>query len=134
MVHKYALNQLNNENSEKSKTRHLPAYTCFKPQKYLEFLSPADARLFFSIRGGTVDIKTQRKYGYKDGDTLCRLCEAEEETVEHIVNRCHVISRDGVIENCYSDQRDDVVNVVSRVKEFQTISEEMESDVDKLAD
>ena len=89
----FALSQLNAENSSKSKTSHLPVYETLMPQSYLEFLRPADARLFFAIRSGTLDIKTMRKYNYKDGDVLCRLCGKEEETVEHIVNSCLHVSQ-----------------------------------------
>ena len=46
-VREYALGYLNDENSQKSKTSHLPPYTCFKPQEYFNFLSTSDARLFF---------------------------------------------------------------------------------------
>ena len=145
----FALNQLNAENSSKSKTSHLPVYETLMPQSYLEFLRPADARLFFAIRSGTLDIKTMRKYNYKDGDVLCRLCGKEEETVEHIVNSCLHVSQccrnNGVnvpavdvhvdtvetvaVEDVFSPERDSVEAVVSRVKIFVKLSEEREKEV-----
>ena len=60
-VRAYALKNLNAENSCKSKTSNLPPYTSLMPQGYLEFLRPADARLFFAMRSGTLDIKTMQK-------------------------------------------------------------------------
>ena len=52
-INDYVLDVLNLENSQKKKTSHLPPYTELLPQQYFEFLSPADSRLFFSIRSGT---------------------------------------------------------------------------------
>ena len=92
-VHKYALHFLNCENAQKSKTSHLSPYTALEPQQYFHFLSPADARLMFAIRSGTLDIKVFRKYKYGEGDTLCRLCDEAEESVDHIVNECVLVPR-----------------------------------------
>ena len=121
-----ALEYLNNENSEKTKTCHLPVYTALQPQKYFEYLPPADSRLLFSIRSGTLDIKTFRKYNYTDGDTLCRLCGEADETIEHIVNQCKDVRRSYHVENIFTDQKDEVEVVVSRVRDFIKISEERE--------
>ena len=147
----FALKQLNDENSCKSKTSHLPPYSALVPQSYLEFLRPADARLFFAIRSGTLDIKTTRKYNYDDGDVLCRLCGQDEETVEHIVNSCPDVFQgcrnDRVnlpnvndcadtlrtvtveVEDVFSPERDSVEVVLSRVKKFKELSDEREKDI-----
>ena len=122
----YAISYLNNENSLKSKTSRHPPCTTLKVQEYFEYLSPADARLLFSIRSGTLDIKTLRSYAYDSNDTLCRLCERENETVEHIVNACDEISRPGIISDVDSLIREDVFEVVRRVKTFINLVEERE--------
>ena len=97
-----ALADLNLENSLKSKTSHHPERSSLQLQDYFLYLRPSDARLYFSVRCGTYDLKTLRKYNYEDGDVMCRLCSVEEETVEHIVNRCDLISNDHV-ENIFSE-------------------------------
>ena len=129
-VYEYALNVLNSENSQKSKTGILPPYNSLKAQAYFEYLCPADARLMFSVRGGTLDIKSHRKYNYEDGDTLCRLCGEEDETIGHIVNSCSMITRNDHVTDCYSVLKDDITRVLFRVKEFQRICEEKEDMVE----
>ena len=125
-VIQYALKYLNDENLQKTKTCHLSPYTALQPQKYFEYLKPADSRLYFSIRSGTLDIKAYRKYNYNDGDTICRLCGDADETVEHIVNQCKDIPRSRTVGNIFTDRKDDVEVVVSRVKDFIKISEDRE--------
>ena len=125
-INAYALEQLNNENSTKSKTSHHPACTVLRLQPYFEYLRPSDSRLLFAIRSGTLDIKTLRKYKYDADDVLCRLCQNENESVEHIVNRCAAIYRTCDIEDVYTTEKDTVILVVSRMKEFIKLSEEKE--------
>ena len=84
----HALEYLNRENALKSRTSHHPARELLQTQDYFFYLQPADARLVFSIRCGTLDLKTLRKYNYAEGDVMCRLCGNKEETVNHIVNEC----------------------------------------------
>ena len=130
-VRKFALESLNKENAEKKKTGYLSPYTSFKPQEYFRFLSASDARLFFSVRSQTVDIKSLRKYNYDNGDSLCRLCEQEDETLEHIINRCNaVVGTKECIGDIFSVEKDNVVEVVSRLKCFKTFSEEMKTGCD----
>ena len=127
-VNEYALVRLNLENSEKKKTSHLSPYTELLPQKYFEFLSPADSRLFFSVRSGTLDIKSLRKYNYSEEDTLCRLCGFGEETIEHIVNDCVDLPKADNVEDVFSLERESVQIVVRRVKNFIKLSEEREKE------
>ena len=126
-VRAFALNHLNAENLCKSKTSNLPAYSSLIPQSYFEFLRPADARLFFAMRSGTLDIKTMRRYNYEDGDVLCRLCGKDEETLGHIVNNCQFVSRSYHMEDILSVVKEDVVEVVSRVKQFNHLVEEIQN-------
>ena len=124
-VTKYAIDCLNNENSLKTKTSHHPQRDSFQPQGYFDYLCPADARLIFSIRSGTFDAKMLRKYSYETGDTLCRLCVKEDETVDHIVNRCEKIYRSKTVSDVNSLEREDVETVVARAKLFVNLVEEM---------
>ena len=123
----FAINYLNNENSLKTKTSHHPPRKTLETQEYFDYLSPADARLLFSIRCRTLDIKTCRKYCY-DTDTVCRLCESADETVEHIVNKCSEIDRPSTILNVDSLVRGDVEEIVRRVKVFVNLVGEKEEE------
>ena len=127
-VHKFAVAHLNSENSQKSKTSHHPPRETLLTQDYFTYLKPADARLLFSIRCGTLDIKTMRRYNYDVGDTACRLCEDGEETIDHIINCCTCIERTSTVP-VYSLIRVDVEEVVKRVTAFRTLVGEL---ADKL--
>ena len=116
-VYTLALAELNHENSLKSKNSHYPDQS-----------SPADARLYFSIRCGTLDIKTLRKYQYDENDTCCRLCGKGPETLGHIISSCVKITRNNVVSDIYSLARTDVETVVARVKLFLTLAEEKEGE------
>ena len=127
-VRNFALKCSNIEMSQQSKTSHLPPFQCFKTQDYFNFLSTADARLFFAVRSGTVDIKSLRKYNYDDGDTLCRLCGGADETLEHIINQCDMVNRSNIIEDIFSVKKDSAMEVISRLKHFQKSSEDLMRD------
>ena len=86
-VNGVALENLNEENSTKSRTSHHPARCVLKHQSYFEYLRPSDSRLLFAIRSGTLDIKTFRKYKYGVDDVMCRLFQNDDESVEHIVKQ-----------------------------------------------
>ena len=78
-----------------------------------------------------MDIKSLRKYNYDNGDSLCRLCEQEDETLEHIINRCNaVVGTKECIGDIFSVEKDNVFEVVSRLKCFKTFSEEMKTGCD----
>ena len=126
-IFRYALEKLNEENSHKSKTSHHPVYEKLETQEYFSYLSPADARLYFAMRCGTVHLKSVRKYSYEEDDRTCRLCEKEEETLDHVVNKCGKISRTVEIPNIFSAKREDVIDVVARVKTFLKMVDEVES-------
>ena len=98
------------------------------------YLKPADARLLFSVRSGTLDLKTLRKYNYEEADVLCRLCGKEEETADHII--CMMVTRTEIIYDVYSLEREHVEIVVARIKMFLKLAEEkkvMEENKDKYA-
>ena len=85
---------------------------------------PPDLSSQFAVVG-TYDVKMLRKYSYETGDTLCRLCVKEDETVDHIVNRCEKIYRSTILLNVNSLEREDVETVVARAKLFVNLVEEM---------
>ena len=85
--------------------------------------------LFAVVRSGTLDLKTLRRYRY---DSLCRLCEKEDETVDHIVNRCMELDRRTNITDVNSILREDIQEVVGRVKAFVTRIDEMEGWAKKI--
>ena len=60
------------------------------------------------------------------GDTFCRLCGKEEETVDHIVNRCETITRTGVVSDVFSTNREDVEVVVRIMKVFVELADKKE--------
>ena len=126
-VYKYALVKLNVENSQKSRTSHFPEWNKLETQEYFSYLSPADARLYFAIRCGIFDLKTLRKYKYAEDDVMCRLCEMEEETLDHVINRCGKILRTCVMSDIYSLSRENVVDVVGRMKTFVHLVQELDS-------
>jgi hypothetical protein len=117
-VYQYALEILNNECSEKSKTSQLSPYKQLMTQRYFYKLTPEDARTLFSVRSGTLDIKHFRKYKYEEYDSMCRLCGEEEETIIHILNKCKNIEKSKTIDDVYSLLHEDVQMIVIRTKEF----------------
>ena len=80
-----AYENLKEECKKKEKTANLE-YSSFKLQRYFTCLYPNQARIVFKCRSQTLDIKTHLTYKYHD--LLCRGCEVEEETLQHIVNCC----------------------------------------------
>ena len=118
----------------KSKTSHHPNRKNLRIQDYFMYLKPADARLLFSVRSGTLDLKTLRKYNYEEANVLCRLCGKEEETVDHIINICVMVTRTEIIYDVYSLEREHIEIVVARIKMFLKLAEEkkvMEENKDK---
>ena len=125
-VHAYALDQLNRENSLKSRISIHPEYEKLEIQEYFLYLPPADARLYFQVRCQIADLKTLRKYKYGEDDTRCRLCEKEDETLDHVVNKCEKIKRTDEVPDIFSSKREDVMNVVARMKMFTRLVEELD--------
>ena len=82
-VHVYAFEKLKQECLLQSKTRSL-VYNVFERQKYLTQLYPSQAKVILQCRAGCLKIKTHRPFLFTG--KICRWCNMEEETVEHIVN------------------------------------------------
>ena len=109
-VYTRALEDLNRENSMKSKTSHHPNRKNLRIQDYFMYLKP--------VRSGTLDLKTLRKYNYEEADVLCRLYGKEEETADHIMNKCMMVTRTEIIYDVYSLEREHIKIDVARVKMF----------------
>ena len=85
----HAFAKLKEEAKQKTKTKHLE-YSKFAPQPYITGLHPKPASTIFKVRSKNIECKINRKSN--STDTSCRLCQAEEETQDHIVN-CPVTNK-----------------------------------------
>ena len=85
-----AFQYLDNEGSGKSKIKS-DEYTCLKTQEYL--LSPelttVEKKFLFQLRTRMICVKNNYKSG--QDDLLCPLCQATEDTQEHVLS-CPVIA------------------------------------------
>ena len=90
-------------------------YTELTTKDYLLNLPVDDARLAFAYRAGTLDIKSNRQYMYKD--LVCRVCGKSEETLNHVVNICQQPSSKLDIE---SQNVDVIRDIVKRIKTHYT--------------
>ena len=90
-VEDYAVEQINKECNEKKKTTLFTTYKEFNIEPYLVKMQPDLARTIFSIRAGVLDIKTYRMYKYND--TKGRLCNEEDEDIDHILKKCSKLPR-----------------------------------------
>ena len=84
----FAFNELKNECSTKSKTKHLK-YQTFEQQKYMTLLPPKLMHIVVKIRCGMLNTIHDRPYLYKS--KKCRVCGIGDESLLHILN-CYVIS------------------------------------------
>ena len=114
-----ALVDLNQEMSQQKHAQNLVPYTKLSRQQYLDTLPPNLARKVFHIRTGTIDLRGVRKYKYGD-NTGCRLCLAENETVEHVVNACPKIHRTTQIDDIYTTKCEDLQEVAKRCIDFDS--------------
>ena len=111
-----ALLDLQLEASQQKQFQNLSPYNAFARQQYLDELPPNLSRKIFHIRTGTVDLRGVRRYMYDNAD--CRLCQAGEETVEHIVNECPKISRTVHVANIYTTDCEELRIIAKRCLEF----------------
>ena len=81
-VYLLAFEQLKQECRSKSKTQGL-SYSEFKMQNYLQVLTPPNAKVVLQARSKTLDIKAQSPFLY--GDTICRVCNASDENLPHVL-------------------------------------------------
>ena len=94
-------------------------------QEYLCKLPSKNARIIFQVRAGTVNLKCYRKYMYGD-DKTCRLCNGDEESVEHVVNKCPLIPRQYQVHDVYNTDHVELLEISKRIIVFNEQLEEMD--------
>ena len=94
-IHEYAFSKLKEECLAQSKTKNL-VYNDFEMQPYLMHLYPSQVKTIIQCRAKCLKIKAHRPFQFSN--KICRWCNLEEETVDHIVN-------------CACDGQMDVMNI-----------------------
>ena len=117
-VRSSALAELNADCMSKSKTADVPIYETLEQQEYLKSLIPSRARMYFQIRAKVFDIKEYRSYQYT-ADATCRLCQIEEETMDHVLNHCTEVSRNTVTGDIYDTSDTNTSAILQRAEEFR---------------
>lgn len=87
-----AFEDLQLENSAKSKTKHLN-YESLRPQNYVSKLPGYLATFLMKIRSRTLTCRTNHCSSSSSDDKQCRLCHQAEENQEHVVN-CYAVNKD----------------------------------------
>ena len=82
-VEKHAFQMLKEECKLQSKTKNL-VYNVFERQSYLMHLYPSQAKVILQYRAKCLKIKDHRPFQFQN--KICRWCNLEEETVDHIIN------------------------------------------------
>ena len=80
-----------------------------------------------------IDLRAVCHYMHKS--ITCRLCDAEEETIDHVLNCCEFVERgDRFIESrdIYNGDDETVKDVVRRVKQFLRAVEEKDDVVPSI--
>ena len=96
-------------------------------KEYLFKLPSENARMLFQIRAGTVHLRSVRKYLYNNNK--CRLCDADEENVEHVINECPSVSRQYKVTNVYDENLDQMLEISKRCVEFDKQIKELDHDL-----
>ncbi len=118
-IREKALSDLIKKKETLSKGNSYPVPTDLKTQKYFFELDSSSARILFQVRCKVLDVKVWKRYKYKD--VMCRLCESEEESIEHILWGCHrmpVCSEYHSEMDLYSTDMEVMKAIVRRVKDF----------------
>ena len=79
-----ALEYLIEENSTKSKTRHITFETLAMRDYLVQNRNTALSKVIFSVRSGTFDIKTWNEWKYEN--LTCFMCDWCEETFPHFMS------------------------------------------------
>ena len=109
-----ALKQLQNENRNK-RTKNI-AYDELEMQGYLKQNQNKElARIIFSVRAGTFDVKSQRQWKYSDN--LCVGCEKQEETFGHFM-QCESLgeTKQSHWENIFNNNTQEQYEIAKEVK------------------
>ena len=121
-VSECAFLKLSQEAKGKTKTKHL-TYKSFTPQPYIHHYHPKISSTLFKIRSRNIECKANRKS--QSDNLLCRLCNNEEETQEHLVNCSEIktesdshISLKSIMEKDVDLNNADVLEICKRVSSF----------------
>ena len=119
-IRDYAFETLKEECKAQSKTKGI-VYDRFVKQPYLSKLYPNQAKLVLKSRARCVNIKDHRPFKFTN--TLCRWCNMDNETLEHIVNCGWEGEKDFEIDICNLDNVDpgkeaELVSLATRVASF----------------
>ena len=128
-VKQHVLDILNEDVSKQKNGALLGRYEQIGPQPYLHSLQPRKARKLFHIRAGILDVRAVRKYWYSDDS--CRLCHKNQESVDHIVNHCELIPRDGMILDITTNKLEEMEAIADRCIQFELHVKELELTGDK---
>ena len=120
------LRDLKEAASQQKHSSNITLPNSMEKQDYLTSLPSQNARKIFHIRTGTIDLKHHRRYKYGN-DTTCRLSHQEVEDVDHVVNRCEKIGRDYIVENIYTTNNDELLEVSKRCIIFDKMVDEQEN-------
>ena len=85
---KASLEYLNNEKTSKNHTKVLHiTHSALAMQDYLKPNSASieESKFTFSVRSRMLDIRTNYRGNYAEGDTLCPVCVQEEDTQQHLL-------------------------------------------------
>ena len=118
-IHDYAFCELKKDCLSQSKTKNL-VYNTFEKQPYLTHLYPSQAKIILQCRAQCLKIKAHRPFLFSN--KICRWCNLEEETVDHIVN----CGRDKSIDTVNIDDINDLdpslesllVSIATRISHF----------------
>ena len=116
-VRKHAYEVLVSEAAEQKNPIDSSSYLSIRQQPYLTDLPPSQACMIFRLRTNTIDLKAVRKYQYGE-DTMCRLCNSEEETAAHVINNCSDVPREMEIPNVYTTNCDQLRQIAVRLSKF----------------
>ena len=130
-VRQYAFIELKKAAEKQKHALDVSSYVDFTVQSYITELSPARARKIFHIRTNTIDLRTIRKYQHGD-NSKCRLCDTEDETLAHVVNRCPDIQRETLIPNLYCSDSNLLQEIADRCVNFmEHVKEKDDNNVDR---
>ena len=124
-VRQYVFVKLVNEAKCQKHPLDTSSYLALDKQSYITELSPARTRKIFHMRTNTIDLRTIRKYQHGD-NSVCRLCNADKETITHVVNICPEIPRKTVIPDIYTTNCDLLQSIADRLAKFHDLINDKE--------
>ena len=129
-IQDYAISVLTEEKETKKKVRQIE-HKYFEPQLYLKSLKKKDASTLFKIRSQVLEIKSNERYLHQD--MSCRLCDAPEEDLSHVLKCKELINKNEECKNFGSEIFFQDVNKlnIAIVKEHLQVVEKFLEEVQK---